>query len=401
MKKTIIIIFFLTLLQKTSNAQWVAQLSSDAGNALFSVTFTNADTGYAIGGNTILKTINGGNNWTKKTFGNQYSFLASYFIDNNTGYAVGFNGFVIKTIDGGANWINQDTISTTRFVSIHFPDKNTGYAIGQDNGLNVNLVKTTNGGTNWTTYVNPFPSSINSLYFTDTLTGYAVGSYTTILKTIDGGLNWIYYSQTWAADTYSSVFFTNSNTGYIISINGVVLKTTNAGAKWDTSFIAVGYSMRSIHFPDSNNGYIVCWGDETFKTNNGGITWNAVNKYCPYNFNSVFFTNVNTGYTCGQNGFVYKTINGLDAINEGPIKPNILLAFPNPTTNQTTISYPQLINEGELQIYNTLGQLVYEEKLSKASSQKEINIQSLKAGLYKVIVKEKGIIKGQVSLVKE
>jgi len=48
-----------------------------------------------------------------------------------------------------------------------------------------------------------------------------------------------------------------------------------------------------------------------------------------------------------------------------------------------------------------LGQIVYEEKIDKGSSQTILSIQHLKTGLYKVIVKEKGILKGEVSLIKE
>ncbi|MEI6823525.1 MAG: T9SS type A sorting domain-containing protein [Bacteroidota bacterium] len=75
--------------------------------------------------------------------------------------------------------------------------------------------------------------------------------------------------------------------------------------------------------------------------------------------------------------------------------------FPNPAINQTTIAYSQLKEEGDIHIYNMLGQIVYEEKIAKGSSQTKLSIQHLKAGLYKVIVKEKGMIKGEVSLVKE
>ncbi len=95
-------------------------------------------------------------------------------------------------------------------------------------------------------------------------------------------------------------------------------------------------------------------------------------------------------------GMQYLGINDINRVSsKGDIK-----AFPNPAKETTTISYPQLNKEGELQIYNILGQIVYEEKLAKASSQKEINIQSFKTGLYKVIVRERGIIKGQVGLIK-
>ena len=75
--------------------------------------------------------------------------------------------------------------------------------------------------------------------------------------------------------------------------------------------------------------------------------------------------------------------------------------FPNSATNQQTISYLQLKEEGDIHIYNMLGQIVYEEKIAKGTSQTKISIQHFKAGLYKVIIREKGIIKGEVSLIKE
>ena len=75
--------------------------------------------------------------------------------------------------------------------------------------------------------------------------------------------------------------------------------------------------------------------------------------------------------------------------------------YPNPATNQTTIAYLQLKEEGTIHIYNMLGQIMYEEKVVKGSSQTLLSIQHLKAGLYKVIVREKGMMIGEVSLVKE
>ena len=75
--------------------------------------------------------------------------------------------------------------------------------------------------------------------------------------------------------------------------------------------------------------------------------------------------------------------------------------FPNPAISQTTIVYPQLKEEGSIYLYSMLGQIVYEAKLAKGSSQTKLSIQHLKTGLYKVIVREKGIIIGEVSLVKE
>ena len=75
--------------------------------------------------------------------------------------------------------------------------------------------------------------------------------------------------------------------------------------------------------------------------------------------------------------------------------------FPNPAIEQTTLAYSQLNTNGQLQIYNILGQLVYEENITKGSSQLKLNTQNYKTGLYKVVLRENGIIKGQASLVKE
>jgi hypothetical protein len=65
-----------------------------------------------------------------------------------------------------------------------------------------------------------------------------------------------------------------------------------------------------------------------------------------------------------------------------------LQIFPNPATTQTTITYPMSEKEIMLQIYNMLGQVVYEEKLPKGSSQTTIDTRTYKKGLYKVVAGE-------------
>jgi hypothetical protein len=70
------------------------------------------------------------------------------------------------------------------------------------------------------------------------------------------------------------------------------------------------------------------------------------------------------------------------------LKPGQLQIYPNPATTQTTITYPTTDKAIILQIYNMLGQLVYEEKLSKGSSQTTLDTRAYKKGLYKVMVGE-------------
>ena len=58
------------------------------------------------------------------------------------------------------------------------------------------------------------------------------------------------------------------------------------------------------------------------------------------------------------------------------------------------------MQEGEIEIFNILGQIILNEKLAKASSQLKLNIHSYKSGIYKAILREKGMIKGEVSILK-
>ena len=42
------------------------------------------------------------------------------FIDINTGYAVGNTGSIIKTIDGGQNWTSQTSGTVNLLYSVYF-----------------------------------------------------------------------------------------------------------------------------------------------------------------------------------------------------------------------------------------------------------------------------------------
>lgn len=69
-----------------------------------------------------------------------------FFLDANTGTAIGYNGTILKTTDGGANWAPQSSGTNKILSSIFFTDANTGTVVGQD----TTILRTTNGGTTWT-----------------------------------------------------------------------------------------------------------------------------------------------------------------------------------------------------------------------------------------------------------
>jgi photosystem II stability/assembly factor-like uncharacterized protein len=169
------------------------------------VYFTGADTGYIVGDNgTILKTVNGGKDWKAQKSGilgeelhTQYfgnaptceELRSVYFVNDNTGYAVGYyfdeseTGILIKTLDGGKNWTDM-TIGTVQIFlhSIYFTNANNGYIVG-DGGT---VLKTIDGGKSWTKQESGTTDDLSSVYFTSPGSGYAVGMKGTILKTTSG-----------------------------------------------------------------------------------------------------------------------------------------------------------------------------------------------------------------------
>ena len=113
------------------------------------------------------------------------SLSSLYFTDFNTGYTVGSDAKIMKTVNGGTNWTPQSNATSTDLYSVYFTSASTGYAAGSIG----TILKTTNGGTNWTAQSSGTSVILLSVFFTDSYTGYAVGGNGTILKTTTGGWN--------------------------------------------------------------------------------------------------------------------------------------------------------------------------------------------------------------------
>ena len=234
--------------------------------------FFDQNTGFAVGGSYsmvgyIYKTINGGLNWSNATPPNLTTHLFNImFLNSITGYAGGSYG-VVKTTDGGTNWTRVLTVTIYGIVSwgkIYFNDVNTGF-FASDSGR---VFKTINGGSVWT--VSSLTSAaFRDIKFTDNNTGYIVGDNGVIFKTTNQGASWN-LSNSGLSQNLFSVFFTDLNTGYITA-EQTVLKTTNAGSNWFSVFSFGADSLFSSYFINANTGY-TC-GDEgrVYKTTTGGV----------------------------------------------------------------------------------------------------------------------------------
>lgn len=67
--------------------------------------------------------------------------------------------------------------------------------------------------------------------------------------------------------------------------------------------------------------------------------------------------------------------------------------FPNPAASTVTVVHAEGEEQADMQVVNAAGQIVYRQSVMSGARQSTINVQSLKAGLYNVVVKSKSKIR--------
>jgi len=192
--------------------------------------------------------------------------------------------------------------------SVKFINTNTGFAVG-DKGI---ILKTIDGGTNWIVQKTSITFNLYSVSFTDINTGFAVGDMGTILSTTDGGKTW---TEKVLETPFKSSYFINKNVGYLAgqsySKNGIILKTTDGGNTWINKDSGIScIIINSIAFSDTSIGYAVGDSGKIFKTINSGISWTAQSSGDTTTLTSVCFIDSLTGFAVSSNGKIIKTIDG-------------------------------------------------------------------------------------------
>ena len=172
--------------------------------------------------------------------------------------------------------------------SVFFVNQYTGWSAGEKG----TIIKTTNGGENWMSRNIPYwllDSTVYSISFVDTLNGFACCG--NVIKTTNGGNNWNIVN---VNDNYvfNKIYFINNSTGLLVGYNNnygsgnVVLRTTNSGSNWSQVFSYYGdsYYGSVIKFLNTNTGW---WYNSwyCFKTINYGLNWNQI----PFNYSAKDF----------------------------------------------------------------------------------------------------------------
>ncbi|MFA6980887.1 MAG: YCF48-related protein [Ignavibacteriaceae bacterium] len=392
-----------TIYKTTDGGLSWQQQQSNTTSDLNSSFFLNEQQGFITSKNCIfLTTSNGGTTWEVDTISAipdpKAIIYSVYFTDNLKGWilaSISDSGWILSTTDGGLSWAVNLTVPSKNMNKIKFFDANKGIACGKDAAT---IYYTTDGLT-WTNAATPLlggfnysRSDLRNIYWTSAneahIVGWGslVGAQPTIhLKTVDGGITWIYQTQSESNRTFDNlynVWFKDVNNGIAIggaTLGSLVVRTTDGGQTWipiKAPFGSVLYGITgfgnkiwmsggggllvyssdfgdnwqtltpmpsgtiySIKFPSSLIGYAAGFDGVFHKTTNGGETWHGgylTVGQKTLNIQSIYFLNENIGYASCSYQMVAKTTDGGENWS----------AIINDTTTATITSYSvHFVNE--------------------------------------------------------
>lgn len=314
-------------------ATWSVQWKGDqVSTSHLSLWFRDTSSGFALVGNTLLATQDGGKKWTPVSFGvKDFVPQGMSFTDAKTGGVAGVNGkqdvlTVLHTNDGGKSWRQQFQMSNSEsdimgIIGINFVDAHTGWFLTSDLGTwNGELYYTDDGGSNWKKInqikcVRPTPTSI---HFISSKVGWipldvGAGPITGgLMVTRDGGKsfqvvdanpNAEYSDATQKIISAREVDFISRQQGWAVGLsmnNGdYLLKTDDGGNTWTQVYPKLT-PTQDISFVDSQTGFgLGALSDfgVLLGTSNGGNSWQTIKSLAQeYRPDKLSFIDSKTGW---------------------------------------------------------------------------------------------------------
>ena len=231
-----------TFFETTNGGQTWSFVSSVPNRGYADVMFVDNMTGYACGSDVIIKTVDGGTNWSVLDDGRSDfpTYVAIFFADADHGFASENNTpTFMRTTDGGASWDSLGTTGdATRWWSMYFRNATEGWLAGAaNNSSNGVILYTDDAGTSWTEQYRTPVTTIYQLYgihFADDMNGWAVGGNfrDIIVHTTDGGATWTEQEQVTAdfnRRAFRDVWAIDTRTAVAVGDWNVIMRTETAG----------------------------------------------------------------------------------------------------------------------------------------------------------------------------
>lgn len=341
--------------------------NSGSLSVLNDVFFFDAQVGIAVGDSgTILRSTNGGLDWTQIPLTQQNEFRKIGFFNDSTGLVVGKE--LMRTTDKGLTWTLMGE-SPNHYYDLEILDGNIAFISSPD----VGLIRTQDMGQTWDTLqlVNP-NDAIGLMSFVNDTLGFACRRGNApngkTLKTTDGGLTWgEWVMNSGSENSVLEAFeFLSADVGFIGGwYNAYLAKTVNGGTDWAFSQNNDSLNNGQVYdfcFPAPDAYYACGWHNLFMKSTDGGLNWDWINPDLQptQSLKGIYFLNDSLGWVVGSMGTIL-IVNmpggtvGLDAKEMDDLN---IQVYPNPSAAAVTISYPIDIVLTEVRVFGVNGQQI-------------------------------------------
>lgn len=390
--KTLLTTVFMVLFSfAAANAQWTPQTSGTT-QLLYSVSAVDNNVVWACGAaGTVLRTTNGGTNWTSVGAAPVTGALYNIFgIDASTALVTGSatNALVWKTTNGGATW-NQVFIQPGGFINvIEIGAGGTGFMQGDPVGGRWSLWKTTDAGTNWDSTLMYLPQAgaeagwNNSLFVSGTNMWFGTNN-SRIYSSANGGLTWTAQS---TPETNTYAVWLNGLNGVSGGTNGI--RTVNGGTNWTAVTLPGTGNVNGIAGA-ANTFWLTRSGTSIYISTDAGATWTTDFTGTGALSDIAMARTGNRLWAVGATGVIYRS-EGLVGINpissNTPDRYSLSQNYPNPFNPTSKIAFD--ITKADfvsLKVYNSLGQEVSKlvnENLTPGTYEVTFDGAGLNSGIY-------------------
>lgn len=169
-----------------------AQVKRLVPDHLYGVDFIDDSTGFAVGYyGTLLKTVDGGRHWRRLATGSRELLRRVELVDASRIWVVGHRGSVLHSADGGESWARRHHIPGVYLRDVSFSGPDVGWVVGHD----AQIVATRDGGRDWqpqhlSGYEGRDQPRLNAVLALDEQRAVLAGEFGVIAVTRDGGQEW-------------------------------------------------------------------------------------------------------------------------------------------------------------------------------------------------------------------
>lgn len=236
---------YSTIYRTTNGGQdWLRQGNSSQipDNELHKIAASSRLNAWAVGsGGTIVHTTNGGDTWAQQNTGSYTDILFQgvWAVDENnawiTGGSSGGYATILRTYDGGYNWTRQvspDVTNVSHLLGIAAADTNIAWTVGE----NQTILHTADGGITWVEQFHGVPKDANELHVASSSEVWVVCD-SSVFSTTNGGQSW---QHRYTPPEYSMDITASDGQVWIVSryiFDGVILFSRDNGQNWSQQLI--------------------------------------------------------------------------------------------------------------------------------------------------------------------